>query len=417
MTDVEIHIDLEGQVRPLGVLHRQASRRGETVTFEYDETWLGDVNRFSIEPALTLTAGTFPPQAGQPIFGSIGDSAPDTWGRRLMQRAERRLAEREGRQVRTLGELHYLLGVADETRLGALRFRWRGEEIFQSPVLDGVPALIELGRLLQITERIERDEETDDDLQLIFAPGSSLGGARPKASVIDQHGHLSIAKFPKESDDYSIETWEEIALRLADQAGIQTPRHALLQVAGKQVLLSRRFDRDNGWRIPFLSAMSMTGSRDGERGSYPELVDALTAHGAQAREDALQLYRRMVFNVLVSNVDDHLRNHGFLWSGQGGWILSPAYDLNPTPVDVKARILTTNIDLDEGTCSVALLRETAGYFGLGDRQSRTIIREVAEVTRTWQAVAAEVGAKRAEITRMASAFEHEDLQAALKLSG
>ncbi len=415
MTDVEVHIDLEGQVRPLGILHRQASRRGETVTFEYDETWLGDANRFSIEPALTLTAGAFPPQAGQPIFGSIGDSAPDTWGRRLMQRAERRLAEREGRQVRTLGELNYLLGVADETRLGALRFRWRGEEVFQAPVHEGVPALIELGRLLQITERIERDEETDDDLQLIFAPGSSLGGARPKASVIDQHGHLSIAKFPKESDDYSIETWEEIALRLAERAGMQTPGHALLQVAGKPVLLSRRFDRDNGWRIPFLSAMSMTGSRDGERGSYPELVDALTAHGAQAKEDARQLYRRVVFNVLVSNVDDHLRNHGFLWSGQGGWILSPAYDLNPTPVDVKARILTTNIDLDEGTCSVELLQETAGYFGLGDRQSCTIIREVAEVTRTWQAVAAEVGARRAEITRMASAFEHEDLQAALKL--
>lgn len=415
MTDVEVHIDLEGQVRPLGTLHRQASRRGETVTFEYDETWLGDANRFSIEPALTLTAGAFPPLAGQPIFGSIGDSAPDTWGRRLMQRAERRLAEREGRQVRTLGELHYLLGVADETRLGALRFRWLGEEVFQSPVRDGVPALIELGRLLQITERIERDEETDDDLHLIFAPGSSLGGARPKASVIDQHGHLSIAKFPKESDEYSIETWEEIALRLAERAGIQTPEHALLQVTGKPVLLSRRFDRDNGWRIPFLSAMSMTGSRDGERGSYPELVDALTAHGAQAKGDALQLYRRVVFNVLVSNVDDHLRNHGFLWSGQGGWILSPAYDLNPTPVDVKARILTTNIDLDEGTCSVELLQETAGYFGLGDRQSCTIIREVAEVTSSWQAVAAEVGARRAEITRMASAFEHEDLQAALKL--
>lgn len=415
MTDVEVHIDLEGQVRPLGILHRQASRRGATVTFEYDEAWLGDANRFSIEPALTLTAGAFAPQAGQPIFGSIGDSAPDTWGRRLMQRAERRLAEREGRQVRTLGELHYLLGVADETRLGALRFRWRGEEVFQSPVRDGVPALIELGRLLQITERIERDEETDEDLQLIFAPGSSLGGARPKASVIDQHGHLSIAKFPKESDAYSIETWEEIALRLAERVGIQTPVHELLQVAGKPVLLSRRFDRDNGWRIPFLSAMSMTGARDGERGSYPELVDALTAHGAQAKEDAQQLYHRVVFNVLVSNVDDHLRNHGFLWAGPGGWVLSPAYDLNPTPVDVKARILTTNIDLDEGTCSVELLQEAAEFFGLGSGQARTIIREVAEVTRTWQAVATEVGARRTEITRMASAFEHEDLQTALKL--
>jgi serine/threonine-protein kinase HipA len=415
MTDVEVHIDLEGQVRRLGLLRRQVSRRGETVTFEYDLSWLEDANRFSIEPALTLTAGTFPPQAGQPIFGSIGDSAPDTWGRRLMQRAERRLAEREGRQVRTLGELHYLLGVADETRLGALRFRWCDEEIFQAPVREGVPALVELGRLLQITERIDRDEETDDDLRLIFAPGSSLGGARPKASVIDQRGHLSIAKFPKESDNYSIETWEEIALRLAERAGIETPEHQLLQVAGKAVLLSRRFDRVKGWRIPFLSAMSMTGSRDGERGSYPEMVDALTAHGVQAKVDAEQLYRRVAFNVLVSNVDDHLRNHGFLWAGQGGWVLSPAYDLNPTPVDAKARILTTNIDLDEGTCSVELLEEASEYFGLGLKAARAIIREVAEITRTWRSVADEVGARRTEIARMSSAFEHEDLQVALQL--
>lgn len=414
MTDVEVHIDLEGRTRPLGLLRQQMSRRGETVTFEYSDSWLKDANRFSIEPALALTAGTFPPRPGQSIFGSIGDSAPDTWGRRLMQRAERRQAEREGRQVRTLGELHYLLGVADETRLGALRFRRSGEERFQAAVRDGVPGFVELGRLLQITERIDREAETDEDLQLIFAPGSSLGGARPKASVIDQHGQLSIAKFPKETDDYSIETWEEIAMRLADGAGIRTPEHRLLTVAGKPILLSRRFDRVDGWRIPFLSAMAMTGSRDGERGSYPELVDALTSHGAHAKADAEQLYRRVVFNVLVSNVDDHLRNHGFLWVGQAGWRLSPAYDLNPTPVDVKPRILTTNINLDEGTCSVELLQETAEFFGLKPQSARTVIREVADVTRTWQVVAVEVGASRAEITRMASAFEHEELQKALK---
>jgi serine/threonine-protein kinase HipA len=160
-----------------------------------------------------------------------------------MQRAERRLAHQEGRGVRTLTESDYLLGVSDETRLGALRMRWLGEEVFQAPTRTGVPDFIELGRLLQITERVLRDEETDEDLQLIFAPGSSLGGARPKASVIDQHGQLSIAKFPKEIDDYGIETWEEIALRLADQAGIATPKHELIDVGGKAVLLSRRFDR------------------------------------------------------------------------------------------------------------------------------------------------------------------------------
>ena len=287
--------------------------------------------------------------------------------------------------------------------------------MFQAPRRASVPAVVELGRLLAVTERILRDEETDDDLQLIFAPGSSLGGARPKTSVIDQHGRLSIAKFPKETDDYSMETWEEIALRLAERAGIATPIHELLQVGGKAVLLSRRFDRDGAIRIPFLSAMAMTGSKDGEHGSYPEIVDALTQHGAQAKTDAQALYRRVAFNVLISNVDDHLRNHGFLWRGKTGWSLSPVYDLNPVPTDIKARVLTTNIDLDEGTCSIDLLEAASGYFGLGLAAARTIIKEVAVVTATWQQTAKDVSAKSAEITRMASAFEHDDLKRALSL--
>jgi serine/threonine-protein kinase HipA len=156
----------------------------------------------------------------------------------------------------------------------------------------------------------------------------------------------------------------------------------------------------------------MTGSRDGER---CELVDALTRYGAKARADAALLYRRVAFNVRVSNVDAHLRNHGFLWAGHDSWVLSPAYDLNPTPTDLKARILTTNIDLDEGTCSVDLLENTAGFFGLSLKQARAAIREVADVTRTWQAVAQKVGGRRAEIARMASAFEHEDPRTALQL--
>lgn len=416
MPDIEVHIDLDGRTRHVGLARRNLVRGSETVLFEYAETWLEDAERFSLEPALALTRGAYAPPAGQSIFGSIGDSAPDTWGRRLMQRAERRRAEREGRAVRTLTESDYLLGVLDETRLGALRFRWEGDDVFQAPTRgDGVPALIELGRLLQVTERILRDEETEEDLQLIFAPGSSLGGARPKASVVDQHGHLSIAKFPKETDDYSIETWEEIALRLAERAGIVTPYHELLQVAGKAVLLSRRFDRDGGQRIPFLSAMAMTGSKDGETGSYPEIVDALAQHGARAKADAQALYRRVAFNVLISNVDDHLRNHGFLWRDRTGWSLSPIYDVNPTPTDLKARVLTTNIDLDEGTCSIDLLEEAAEYFGLGLKPARAILKEVASATATWREVAREAGARASEITRMASAFEHDDLERARAL--
>jgi serine/threonine-protein kinase HipA len=187
----------------------------------------------------------------------------------------------------------------------------------------------------------------------------------------------------------------------AERAGIATPHHQLLNVAGKAVLLSRRFDRSDRTRIPLLSAMSMAGSVDGERGSYPELVDALARHGTHAKADAEALYRRMVFNVLVSNVDDHLRNHGFLWLGRNGWSLSPAYDLNPTPTDMKARILSTNINLDEGTCSIALVESAAKYFGLTLTAARNVIREV--------------GARPPEIIRLASAFEHDDLARARAL--
>jgi serine/threonine-protein kinase HipA len=415
MADFEVHIDLGGHTRPVGLARSNRARGTETILFEYNDAWLADAERFSLEPALTLTRGSFAPPAGLATFGSIGDSAPDTWGRRLMQRAERRLAKHEGRTVRTLVESDYLLGVADETRLGALRFRWVGADIFQAPMRVGVPALIELGRLLQITERILRDEETDEDLQLIFAPGSSLGGARPKASVVDQHGHLSIAKFPKETDDYSVETWEEIALRLASEAGIATPQHKLIEVTGKKVMLSRRFDRAGAIRIPFLSAMAMMGAKDGERGSYPEIVDAIAEHGAQGKTDAHGLYRRVVFSVMISNVDDHLRNHGFLWLGKAGWSLSPAYDLNPMPIDLKARVLTTNIDLDEGTCSLDLLEAAAEYFALTLPQARAIIKEVATITTRWRATARSVGARSTEIDRMATAFEHDDAKRALTL--
>jgi serine/threonine-protein kinase HipA len=413
MTDFEVHLSLEGETRQIGRARSNRVRGKETVVFEYTEEWLKDAARFELEPGLPLSRGGFAPPVGQAIHGALGDSAPDTWGRRLMQRAERRKAEREGRAVRTLLESDYLLGVSDESRLGALRFRRADGQAFLAESSRGIPALVELGRLLQCTERILRDEETDEDLLMIFAPGSSLGGARPKASVLDQHGRLSIAKFPKESDEYSIETWEEIALRLADRAGIPTPHHELLEVAGRSVLLSRRFDRAAGRRIPFLSAMALLGAKDGQTGSYPEMVDALARHGSQAKKDARALYRRVAFNVLISNVDDHLRNHGFLRFDRSGWTLSPAYDLNPVPADLKARMLTTNIDLEESTCSVDLLEASAEYFALSLPEARSILKEVAVATSSWRSVAKEVGTNGKEIHRMASAFEHEALQQAL----
>jgi len=415
MSDVEIFLDWQGNCRRIGLMRRHASRARQSVTFEYDQQWIKDADSFSIDPSLPVGPGTFRPPANQEMFGTLGDSAPDTWGRTLMRRRERRSADREGRAVRTLHEADFLLGVSDETRLGALRFRWQGDDVFQAPQEVGVPGAVALGKLLGASERILRGEESDEDLLLIFAPGSSLGGARPKASVIDQHGCLSIAKFPKETDDYSLERWEAVALDLADAAGIRTARHDLVENDGRPIFLSRRFDRDGQQRIPFLSAMSMTEHRDGDRGSYLEIVDALTQHGASAIADRTELYKRVVFSILVSNTDDHLRNHGFLWLGQRGWTLSPAYDINPTPQDVKPRILATNIDFDDGTCSIELLRSVAEEYALKAKDADNLIRDVADVTRGWREVARRRGAKEAEIQRMESAFEHEDLETALSL--
>lgn len=412
MTSVEVHISLHGEMIRVGTLFRQPARGRESVTFEYAESWLRHPARFSLEPGLVVGQGSFHPGAERAMFGSMGDSAPDSWGRRLMQRAERRAAASESRAPKTLHELDFLLGVSDVSRLGVLRFRFPDQEVFQKPAGECVPSLIHLGRLLESARRIEHDQETEADLSLIFAPGSSLGGARPKASIADAQGRLAIAKFPKDSDEYSIETWEHIALLLAVRAGIRVPRHELKQIGDKAVLLSWRFDREAGNRLPYLSALSMLQVRDGERASYPEIVDELSRHGASARADAAELYRRMIFNVLISNVDDHLRNHGFLWAGKGGWRLSPAFDLNPTPVDQKARILSTNISLDEGTCSIELARSQAELFGLRLADADAIIAEVAAATTEWRKVAGEVGQSRLVVERMASAFEHDDARRA-----
>lgn len=415
MSDVEVFLDWRGGCPRIGLMRRHGSRGRQSVTFEYDPDWIRDASGFSLGPSLPVGPGTFRPPAGQDMFGSLGDSAPDTWGRTLIRAKERRAAEREGRAVRTLHETDFLLGVSDETRLGALRFRWEGEDAFQAPRHVGVPGTLALGQLLKASERVLRGEETDEDLLLIFAPGSSLGGARPKASVIDRHGSLSIAKFPKETDDYSLERWEAIVLDLAEAAGIRTASHALIENDGRPIFLSRRFDREGRRRIPFLSAMSMTEHRDGDRGSYLEVVDALTEHGARAAEDRIELFKRVAFSVLVSNTDDHLRNHGFLWLGQHGWTLSPAYDINPTPQDISPRILATNIDFDDGTCSIELLRSVAEEFALKLTDADALIRHVATATQDWRRIARWRGAKEPEIQRMESAFEHDDLQTALSL--
>lgn len=408
-----VYVDLEGVPHLIGRLWARVRKNKESATFEYDKAWLEHPARFSLEPALALGPGPFHTPADTPMFGAIGDSAPDRWGRALMRRMERRRAEREGGAPRTLQEIDFLLLVDDEARQGALRFAEReGGPFVREEGVKRIPPLVELPKLLSAAEHVMEDKYTDEDLRLLFAPGSSLGGARPKASVIEKDGHLAIAKFPRKDDEINTVVWEAVALTLAKKAGIAVPEGRVETVANKPVLLLRRFDRDGPRRIPFLSAMSMLGSKDLETRSYLEIVDALRQHGAAPKADMEALWRRVVFNILISNTDDHMRNHGFLYEGPDGWRLSPAYDLNPVPTDIKPRTLTTAINEDDNTASLALAMEVAGYFELDDEKARDIAAQVGRAVSKWRDEAARHGLKKTEIDRMASAFEHEDMELA-----
>jgi len=415
-TEVFVYVDIAGEPNLVGRLWARARKGRESATFEYDPSWLEYADRFSLEPALTLGPGPFHTPSGRSLFGAIGDSAPDRWGRVLMRRAERRRAERAGETPRTLMEIDYLLMVDDEARQGALRFaKQEGGPFLAEHEAARIPPLIDLPRLLSAAEHVVGDTDSDEDLRLLLAPGSSLGGARPKASVRDRDGHLAIAKFPHKDDETNAVLWEAVALRLAEKAGIPVPDWRIESVVNKPVLLLRRFDRAQGQRIPFLSAMSMLGANDNESRSYLEFVDALRRYGASPKQDMHELWRRIVFNILISNTDDHLRNHAFLYAGPDGWRLAPAYDLNPVPTDIKPRVLTTAIDLDDGSASLGLAMSVVGYFELEEDKAQVIAAEVGRAVATWREEAARMGLTQAEIDRMASAFEHEDLREALSL--
>ncbi len=412
-----VYVALQGESILVGRLWSRTRGARETATFEYAPSWLAHPERFALEPALPLTPGPFHTQVDKALFGAMDDTAPDRWGRVLMRRAERRRAEKAGQTPRTLSEADYLLLVDDEARQGALRFAaMPGGPFLAEPSGWRIPPFVELPRLLSAATRVTNDEEDDEDLRVLIGPGSSLGGARPKASVHDRDGHLALAKFPDRRDDYGIVLWEGVALSLALKAGVTVPEWRIEEVAGKPVALIRRFDRVERERIPFLSAMSMLGARDNEARSYLEIADALRQHSAAAKADLSQLWRRVVFNVMISNTDDHLRNHGFLLHrGSSGWRLAPAYDLNPTPVDVRPRVLSTAIEIDDATASLDLALETAQYYGIKASDARTIAVEVAKAVSDWRAAAARLHIHSREIDRMASAFVHQDMEKALAL--
>ncbi|MDR3424960.1 MAG: type II toxin-antitoxin system HipA family toxin [Alphaproteobacteria bacterium] len=403
--EILVYVDVNGNPHLAGRLWARTRKNKESATFEYDKAWLSNPERFSFDPLLTLGPGPFHTSGDKALFGALGDSAPDRWGRVLMRRAERRRAEQIGETPHTLQEIDYLLMVNDEARQGALRFAATEGGPFLA-VQDAVkiPPLIDLPKLLSAAEHVAGDTDTDEDLRLLLAPGSSLGGARPKASVRDKDGHLCIAKFPHKDDETNAVLWEAVALTLAKKAGIAVPVWRLETVLRKPVLLLRRFDRAGKKRIPFLSAMSLLNANDNETHSYLEIVDALRRYGAAAKEDMRALWRRIVFNILIANTDDHLRNHAFLYAGPDGWRLSPAYDLNPVPTDIKPRILCTTITQDDGTGSLNLALHVIKYFGLSLKEANAIIDEVKKAVALWRKVADKLGLSAREIERMKSAF-------------
>jgi serine/threonine-protein kinase HipA len=354
------------------------------------------------------------------LFGAIGDSAPDRWGRKLITRNEARKAREEGNAARAPREIDFLLGVTDVARQGALRFRATPDGPFLTPDNGThVPPLVELPALLTAANALADDPSSlaaDNAVRLLLAPGSSLGGARPKASVRDFDGALAIAKFPAHSDDVDVIRWERVTLLLAEQAGIGTTESRLESVGESNVLLVRRFDRRGLERMPFLSAMSLLDAADGQQRSYVELFDALRRIGSMPAADGPQLWRRLAFNILVSNFDDHLRNHAVLYDG-AGWRLTPAYDLNPVPAHISPRALSTAINVDgDTTASIELAVEAAPEFLLKTDEARAIAAEVARVTATWRQIAAKHEIGGHEIEQMSSAFEHSELQLALAWS-
>lgn len=375
----------------MGTLFTALSRGKEIFSFEYDKAWLKSSYAQVLDPDLGLFSG---PQYARNSHGNFGlflDSSPDRWGRVLMQRREALQAQSESRNVRPLFESDYLLGVYDAHRMGALRFRLSVD----GPFLDdqeylSAPPWTKLRDLEYASLQLERDnvEHKSDYLKwlnMLIAPGGSLGGARPKASVLDEKGHLWIAKFPSLRDEINIGKWEYLVYLLAQNADIEVAQSEIRHFSGEyDTFITKRFDRtENGERLHFASAMTLLGKKDGDGGdtgvSYLDLADFLVRNGAQVNKDLEQLWRRIVFYICVSNTDDHLRNHGFMLTDRG-WVLSPAYDMNPV---ATAGGLALNISKEDNSQDLNLALSIAPYFRVSGERANKIIQEVTSAVKCW----------------------------------
>ncbi len=405
---VYVYLDSpDGMTSFLGELMIQFSRGKEIFSFAFETEWLKMNPTRQLDPELQMYSGA--QYTSKSNFGIFLDSAPDRWGRMLMQRREAILAKAEKRSPLPLRESDYLLGVYDKTRMGGLRFKSSPEGKFlNDDIAMPVPSLARLRELEEACRDLEGEEieaSTDKWLSMLIAPGSSLGGARPKANVADENGNLWIAKFPSRSDTNNSSAWEYAVWLMAKDSGLNVPE-ARLENFSKygSTFLVRRFDRNAGNRIHFASAMSLLGKSDGtdflEGSSYLDIAEFIVKSGAAPEKDLRELWTRIVFSIAVSNTDDHLRNHGFLLT-ESGWTLSPAYDINPNPFGSG---LNLNISTTDNALNFSLAKEVAPFFRLKPKEATEIIAHISRVISKWQRYAAQADLGRREQTMMQSAF-------------
>lgn len=392
----------------LGTVHVTRTKGREFYSFEYDEKWLAKESML-LDPDLQWYRGRQYIADDKQIFGMLSDSSPDRWGRRLMNRREEIRAKNNGEKPVKLLESDYLLGVFDESRMGGLRFKTELEgEYLSNDSAFAIPPWTSLRELEQAAIKFEKDDFSDDDkwLRQLLAPGSSLGGARPKASVLAPDGSMWIAKFPSKHDDFDSGAWEMVVHELAVMCGISVPEAKAEEFSTLgTTFLVKRFDRTDKGRIHFSSAMTMLGKSDGadatDGSSYLEMVSFLKANGAKPKDDIIQLWKRIVFGMAVSNTDDHFRNHGFLLT-ESGWVLSPMYDVNP---DIFGEYLSLNVDTDNSKIDLNLAIEASKYYGIMKKDAVILADEIIHtVDDNWRALAGRYGISRSETERMSPAF-------------
>ncbi|MCF0174236.1 MAG: HipA domain-containing protein [Bacteroidales bacterium] len=413
--NIYCYADWDGLNGPclIGVLHSEQVRGKEIFRFDYDESWLKDKNFRLLDPDLGKFSGAQYLHDDKINFGMFLDSSPDRWGRTLIKRREAILARKEGREVRKLYESDYLLGVYDGTRMGALRFKVdpTGSFLDDNASLATPPwsSIRDLEyACAQYENNIEKTDynESEKWLNMLFRPGSSLGGARPKANVRDTKNNLWIVKFPSQNDKIDMGAWENLAANLAVRCGINYPEHGAQAFLGKQhSFYVKRFDRThNGTRIQMASAMTLLGYSDGDNSdsgvSYLELAEFITRFGSNPEKDLPELWRRIAFCVAISNTDDHLRNHAFLLENKG-WRLSPAYDINPNP---DGGGLKLNINGDDNALDFELVVSVSKYFRINNAEAKDTIKKIKEVVSGWRGEATRLGISSFEQDQMSSAF-------------